>query len=521
MVIYVYNDSISRENAFFAIFTGNFVLIWYMSNLRLYYKKVKTKERLTRSMKNLAEILKAHEQNELLAAWQSLNAEEKPLLEKQLSEIDWESLSSLIQDYVFRKPETKIPSDLTPADYFPSTPKNEEQKKFYEQAIAAGKKLLSEGKIAILTVAGGQGTRLGFDKPKGAYPTTPILHKTLFQYFAEGLLRTSRKYNTRIPWFIMTSELNDRDTKDFFAEHHFFGLPQDSVVFFTQGVMPAIGYNGKLLLSEKNSLALSPDGHGGTLLALRKSGSLDLMKKAGIEYISYFQVDNPLVPVADPLFIGLHHLTASQMSCRMLPKTYSKEKLGNFCISQGKLQIIEYSDMPDSLAEQRNPDGSLAFIAGSPAIHVISRDFVEELTASGHLNLPWHRADKKVPFIDASGQKISPDAPNAVKLEAFIFDALPLAQRTMLLEGARAEIFGPVKNLTGEDSAETCRAMLIARDARRMQLAGINVPLKDDGSPDCQVEISPLSVIDDEDAVEFFAKNPVQTPVRGSSVTFG
>ena len=244
------------------------------------------------------------------------------------------------------------------------------------------------------------------------------------------------------------------------------------------------------------------------------------MKKLGVEYISYFQVDNPLVPVANPLMIGLHALEKSEMSSIMLSKTNAFEKLGNFCVTGGKLQIIEYSDMPKELAE-RTTNGKLDFIAGSPAIHVISREFIERLTANGKLDLPWHRADKKVAYVTADGTPVKPEAPNAVKLESFIFDALPLASSTIILEADRKECFAPTKNATGVDSAESCRAMLCARDARRMDLAGVKVPRKDDGTPDCIVELSPRKVFDDEDAVEFFKSNPAKAPERNSSTAYG
>jgi UDP-N-acetylglucosamine/UDP-N-acetylgalactosamine diphosphorylase len=318
---------------------------------------------------------------------------------------------------------------------------------------------------------------------------------------------------------IMTSELNDKATRDFFAANKFFGLPEGAVDFFTQGTMPAIAYDGSLLLAAADSLALAPNGHGGTLLALKKSGLLAKLASEGVEHISYFQVDNPLVPVVDPLFIGLHSLEGAEISAIMLPKTNAKEKLGNFCLSKGRVQIIEYSDMPDELAEKRASDGSLAFIAGSPAIHVLSRAFVERLTKDGRLELPWHRADKKVAFLDESGKLVSPEKPNAVKLESFIFDALPLATKTVILEGRREDLFAPTKNPTGVDSVESCRAMLVDRDARRLELAGVKVPRKPDGSPDCVIEISPALVLDDEDAAKLL-KN-VKAPTPGGEAYYG
>jgi len=456
---------------------------------------------------NWKEILLAHHQDRIAGQLEKLAPQSRAKLEKQLAEINFDELDSLIREYVAKKPETEIPADLSPAPFFRLKPENQAQAEYYRQAEAKGRELLASGKVAMLVVAGGQGTRLGFDGPKGTYPICPVTGKTLFQYFAEEIGRVAEKYGHALPWYIMTSELNDRPTREFFQSHDYFALPKDSVHFFTQGTMPAIGYDGQLLLGAEDSLALSPNGHGGTLLALKKSGALDEMKRQGIEYISYFQVDNPLAPLADVLFLGLHCLEGSRMSARMLPKTNPFEKLGNFCISGGRLHIIEYSDMPDDLAQKKNADGELAFLAGSPAIHVISRDFVEELTADGKLNLPWHRADKKVPFLNAAGEIVKPAEPNAVKLESFIFDALPLAAKTMILEGCRAEHFAPTKNQTGVDSAESCRQMMCVRDARRLELAGIKVPRKPDGSPDCLVEISPALVCDDDDAARLTQKS--------------
>jgi UDP-N-acetylglucosamine/UDP-N-acetylgalactosamine diphosphorylase len=185
-----------------------------------------------------------------------------------------------------------------------------------------------------------------------------------------------------------------------------------------------------------------------------------------------------------------------------LIKTGPFEKLGNFCICDGRLQIIEYSDMPDELAQKTDSDGRLTFRAGSPAIHIISREFVERLTEGGRLQLPWHRADKKVPFINEEGERIEPSSPNGVKLETFIFDAIPMAEKTMILEAKREFEFAPVKNKTGVDSAESCRAMLIYRDAEWLESAGVEIPRKEDGTPDCIIELSPATFFDLEDVME-------------------
>ena len=453
--------------------------------------------------------LEQHGQTHLLKFYDELDEAGKQKLLGQLAEIDWENLDELIKDYVLNKPVTSIPADLQPSPYYPVKPENADQEALYGKAVSLGEQFLKEGKVAALTVAGGQGTRLGFDGPKGTFPISPVKNKTLFQYFSEELVRIREKYGKSMKWYIMTSLMNNQATIEHFESNNYFGLDKDQVMFFTQGTMPAVGLDGKLLLGAKDSLALAPDGHGGTLLALKRSGALDEMKSNGVEYISYFQVDNPLITIANPLFLGLHSLDESEMSAIMLAKTNAFEKLGNFCKSGDKLEIIEYSDMPDELAEQTDANGKLRFIAGSPAIHVISVNFVERLTSGGRLNLPWHRADKKVPYVDAVGTAVTPEESNAVKLESFIFDALPLASKTMVLEAVRENEFAPTKNRTGVDSVESCREMLIDRDCRRLEAAGVAIPRGEDAKPLVNVEISPLAVLDDADAVEYVKKNSV------------
>ena len=452
----------------------------------------------------LMQKLETYHQEHLLGFIDELDEQAKQELISQLEAIDFAELDDLINKYVTSEYNPVLPENISPAPYFQINPENDEQQALYKKAEIKGKELLSQGKVAALTVAGGQGSRLGFDGPKGSYPVTPVKSKTLFCYFAESLLRAGEKFGSPIPWYIMTSMVNDQQTKDFFKENNFFGMDSSLVTFFAQGTMPAIGNDGKVLLKSKSSLALAPDGHGGTLLALKNSAALDDMEKRGIEHISYFQVDNPLVSVVNPFFLGLHSLQEAEISARALIKTGPFEKLGNFCMVDGRLEIIEYSDMPTELAEARDDLGRLKFRAGSPAIHILKREFVERLTDGGKLHLPWHRADKKVPCINASGETVDPESPNAVKLETFIFDAIPMAEKTMILEGKREEEFAPVKNKTGVDSAETCRAMLIERDAAWLELAGIDVPRDAEGKSAAKIELSSLSFFDEEDVKQAF-----------------
>jgi UDP-N-acetylglucosamine/UDP-N-acetylgalactosamine diphosphorylase len=222
------------------------------------------------------------------------------------------------------------------------------------------------------------------------------------------------------------------------------------------------------------------------------------MKENNVEFISYFQVDNPLVNLFDPLFVGLHALDNAEMSSKGIIKNSPKEKVGSFCLVNGKVTVIEYSDLPDELAEKRNPDGSLVFQLGSIAIHIISPSFVEKLNTKD-FSLPVHKAVKEIPHIDWLGNPVEPDQPNGIKLESFVFDALPLASKSIVLETVRSREFAPTKNATGIDSVQTTKQMMVARAADWLEAAGVAVPRKPDGSPDCLIEIAPSFAVEKED----------------------
>jgi UDP-N-acetylglucosamine/UDP-N-acetylgalactosamine diphosphorylase len=363
-------------------------------------------------------------------------------------------------------------------------------KPLFDRATSLGQELLRSGKVAAFTVAGGQGTRLGFDGPKGAVPITPIMQKTFFQLFAEMILAVRNRFGVAIPWYIMTSDANHLQTVDFFRQHQHFKLPASDVVFFAQSMLPSFDPQGKLLLAEKHRLALSPDGHGGSLKALYDNGALADMHQRGIQVLSYFQIDNPLVRPFDELFLGLHAATQSEMSTKATAKTDDLERVGNMCVHAGKQLVVEYSDFPAELATAKYPDGTRKFNLGNLAIHAINVDFVARIVGDKH-DLPYHRADKAVGFVDAQGEKQSPKQPNAVKLEKFIFDALPLAKNALLLEIDRHDEFAPVKNASGNDSPLTSMAAQINRDVRWLEMHGVKIPRADDGHPNAVVEIAP------------------------------
>ena len=433
-------------------------------------------------------------QGHVFQFWDELSPEAQSSLLEEAGEIDLDEIAHLHQTLVAGGEEAHQDfSGLEPAPYIPH-PANGGDANQWAEARQAGEEALRSGSVAAFVVAGGQGTRLGYDKPKGLFPVTPIHQKSLFQVFAEKIRGAETTYQTTIPWFIMTSHVNHQDTVDFFEANQHFGLQAEQVHFFRQGRMPAIDTGGKILLSSKSSIAMSPDGHGGSLRALVRSGATQVMEEQGIEVLSYFQVDNPLIKVIDPAFIGFHLQSQSGMSSKMIPKAYPEEKVGVFCTQGGKTMVIEYSDLPENLMHATDESGQLTFLAGSIAIHVLSRDFVVQMGGGDESapSLPFHRANKKIPTIDAEGNPVKPSETNGIKFEMFVFDALPFSEKTVVIETQRASDFSPVKNAEGVDSPKTCRNDQMKEFASWLETVGVSVPKDEAGVPVQTIEVSPL-----------------------------
>ncbi|WP_438483639.1 UTP--glucose-1-phosphate uridylyltransferase [Oleiharenicola lentus] len=433
-------------------------------------------------------------QEQIFAFWDSLTAEEQTQLAAQAAEIDLAEVDRLNRTLVL-KSEGAAGVDLSglapaPVQFLPE---NGGDVAKWAEAKTKGEDALRAGRVAAFTVAGGQGTRLGYDGPKGTFAVTPLKNKSLFQVFAEKIKAVGLRYGKPLHWFIMTSHANHEQTESFFTQNKYFGLDKARVHFFRQGRMPAVDFKGKILLETKSSIALSPDGHGGSLRALHRSGALDLMEREGIDTISYFQVDNPIVRCVDPAFIGFHLLAGSGMSSKMVPKAYAEEKVGHFCLQNGKIVVIEYSDMPASMQKETNADGSLRYSAGSIAIHVIDREFARQMAAGGEgVSLPFHRADKKIPTVDGGGNAVKPEKANGVKFEMFVFDALPFANNSIVIETARADDFSPVKNAEGVDSPKTSREDQLRQFTRWLKASGAAVEADATGLPKAAIEVSPL-----------------------------
>jgi len=450
-------------------------------------------------------------QPQLLAFWESLDEARRAELLGSIARLPLEHLPAMLaQAAGLAKPSA---ADIRPVrPYVRDHPESDRYR-------AIGGDLVRRGKVAAFLVAGGQGTRLGWRGPKGTFPATPVAGKPLFRVFAEQLMAAERRWGVRIPWFVMTSEANHADTERFFEDNRWFGRPRTDTMLFPQGMVPSVSLDGRVLLEHAWLPALNPDGHGGALKALRSAGALDHMQASGIEHLSYFQVDNPNVRVIDPLFLGLHVAapdSSAEMSSKSVLKRDVTEKVGVF-VKAPRLTVLEYSDAPREVSEARDASGAIAYGEGSIAIHAIGTEFIRKLTDHplGSV-LPWHRAIKKVPFVDpATGTRVEPAEPNAIKLESFVFDALHEAEGPIVLRTDRVEEFAPIKNATGEDSPATSRSIQCERAVRWLREAGIDVPCHANGQPDCVVEISPLTASGPED----LRANPPAKPVARGSET--
>lgn len=313
---------------------------------------------------------------------------------------------------------------------------------------ALGLELIAGGRTAAVTMAGGQGTRLGYSGPKGCFDIG--VGMSLFELQARRIAALS----PALPWYIMTSEENHGATEAFFAEHAFFGLK--NVSFFTQGMLPSVTPDGIPLLSGPDTLALSPDGNGGVFAALLEKGVLDDMRARGVEFVFFCGIDNALARVCDPLFLGFAKASGLEGASKSVLKTDPEEKAGAFCLRNGKPGIIEYSELPPELRYARDASGALCYGDANIVAHIITLSALRRICGQG---LPLHAAYKKVPYFDGSG-KVEPASPNACKLEAFIFDAFSRLDGMAVMRVEREREFAPVKNLTGADSPETAMALI-------------------------------------------------------------
>lgn len=355
-------------------------------------------------------------------------------------------------------------------------------------ARALGEEALSEGRIGAILVAGGQGTRLGFAHPKGMFPVGPLSQSSLFQIHFERLRAVARRFRSPIPLYLMTSPATHQETIRYLDDNQRFGYAQEDLVVFCQGVMPAVDAGtGQVLLESPGQIAFSPDGHGGVVAALQNSGALKDMQRRGVQQLFYFQVDNPLAPVCDPEVIGHHIHSGAQISTLAVAKDSPQDRLGNIVRVDGRVRIIEYINMPEEAARRKADDGGLLFWAGNTGVHVFDMGFLKEM-AESDTSLPFHASRKRVPFVDHQAKRMEPDEPNALKFERFVFDLMPAARESMIIEVDRHATFAPLKNADDQprDTPSSVRRQMMQVHRTWLRRAGARI---DD---DVDVEISPL-----------------------------
>ncbi len=402
----------------------------------------------TENFEEVERKLKRYNQEHLLDYYNNIQDENlKNKFEKQLENIDYELIDSL-----YKKTTIPIKEDIgnvEPIDYWDKERLGGKYD-FYENI---GIEAIKAGKLAAVTMAGGQGTRLGHNGPKGSYDIGLDSHKSLFELLCDGLKEMGKKYEVEIPWFIMTSEENNEDTIEFFKKNKYFGY-EKNVHFFVQGQLPMVDTEGKILIGENGLIKEAADGHGGVYESLVKSKMIDKMKELGVEWVFIGGVDNCLVRMVDPVLMGLAIYKNVTGAGKSVVKANPKEKVGVFCRKNGRPNVIEYSEITDEMAEATDAAGELLYGESHILCNLFNLEAIERM---GSNPLPYHSAFKKATYIDKDGNKVVPDSPNAYKFEAFLFDAFGELDDMVILRVKREEEFAPVKNATGVDSPETAR----------------------------------------------------------------
>ncbi len=436
-------------------------------------------------------------QEHVFKFWEILSKDSQLKLLQQAKAIDLEYLKKIVNSVLFERTVSNSLNDIQPANFI-KFPNSETDWLRWKDTVRLGEQKIRDGKVAVFTVAGGQGTRLGCVIPKGTLPVTPIKKKSLFQLFAEKIRASEKKYETQFHWVILTSDRNHNETIEFFGKNNSFGL--ENVYFIKQGLMPAIDFDGKILMEAKDKISMHPNGHGGALKALGQTGTLTMLENIGVDTISYFQVDNPLVRCVDPYLIGIHEQNKAQITSRMVKKLFPEEKMGVFCEQNGQIKVVEYSDLPKEYAMAKTETGDLKFCSGNVGIHVLDVSFIKRFNGANiQSEIPYHVAKKIIPTIDNLGEPIVPEQPNGIKLEMFIFDAFPFASKNIIVESKRSETFSPVKNMDGLDSPKTCQQDQLRLFSHWLLQAGADIPTDASGLPPFDIEISPMFADNEKD----------------------
>ena len=403
-------------------------------------------------LKQVEQILKKYGQEQLLQGYNRQPGEkEKEEFLNDLLTIDFAQIEKLYE--ASKKTKDFSESKIEPIDFVDKSKLSKEE---YEKYEKIGTEKIKKGKLAVVTMAGGQGTRLGHTGPKGTYDLGLASHKSIFEILTDTLLDARKKYGVDIPWYIMTSEENNEATVNFFKKHNFFGYPESAVTFFKQGKLPMLSTDGKVLLNEDGKIKEAADGHGGIFQSMLKDGVIYDMKSRGIEWVFIGGVDNVLVNMVDAILIGLaedKHVLAAGKS---IVKAGPKEKVGVFCKRNGKPSVIEYSEISEEMASETTSNGELKYGESHILCNLFNIKAIENISK---MDLPYHVAFKKAKYLDKDGNIVSPESPNAYKFESFLFDAFESLDDMAILRVRREDEFAPVKNAEGVDSPETARKL--------------------------------------------------------------
>ena len=406
---------------------------------------------MEKELEDIKKVLKKYGQEHLLLRYNEMNDEEKKELLEQIKTIDFDLMKKLYEKA--SKPAELESVTIEPIEHVDKSKLTVGEREMYEKK---GIEAIKYNKFAVVTMAGGQGTRLGHNGPKGTFIFDTEKNKSIFETLCDTLKEAWRKYDTVIPWYLMTSRENNDATVKFFEENNFFGYPKDAIRFFKQGELPMIALNGKILLDKNGMVKKAANGHGGTLQSMEKAGVLDEMKTNGIEWIFINGVDNVLVKPVDPLLIGMSIHNKVLGSVKSIEKTDPTENVGVFCRKNKKVGVVEYTEISEEMANLRDDDRSLVYGDANAIFHLYNIKGLEKVS---ELSLPYHTAKKKADYIDENGKEIIGDKPNAYKFEMFIFDSYEMFDDVVVLRVKREEEFAPIKNAQGADSPETARKL--------------------------------------------------------------
>jgi len=462
----------------------------------------------TLDLSSLRATLEKHGQSHLLAHWDSLTLEQQTKLHAELTALDLEEVCGYFARIAESMSKTGEKLDdkmqpLTESQYGAVVNTSDRELDSYANLSYEE---ISKGKVGILLLAGGQGTRLGTTYPKGMYDVGLPSSKTLFQLQAERIISLQRLAEAKtgklgkIAWYIMTSASTVEPTVQFFSQHNYFGLDESNVFIFQQGTLPCFTLDGKIILGEKWALSRAPDGNGGLYRALRNEGVLADMKLKGIKYIQLYCVDNVLVKVGDPVFMGYCLSKGAECANKVVRKGFPTEAVGITCKVEDHYQVVEYSEITQKSAEKRNKDGSLVYGAANICIHFFTFDFLERVVLFNENSLHHHVAKKKIPYVNAEGDVVKPDKPNGIKMEKFVFDVFQFAQNFVVWECLRDEEFAPLKNAEGaSDFTPTyCRNSLLALHQKWLRMAGAK--LVDNSGEEARQMDSPAGENNNNDA---------------------